>query len=104
MWFSDDPPTTHGRADHQAGADQGFIGIERHQPDHDVGQFGRIGREVGPQRRHVRQLPSLKSGGKFVGQFALAAALVRELGGDQAQGYPIARPLTPIDAARWLRA
>ncbi len=30
--------------------------------------------------------------------------IARELGCDQAQGYFIARPLTPTDAARWLRA
>ena len=46
--------------------------------DLDVRQCGGIGREVGPQSSHVRQLPGLQSGGKLVGQFALAAALMGE--------------------------
>lgn len=68
--------------------------MERRQPDHDVGQFGRIGREVGPQRGHVRQLPGLKRGGKFVGQFALAAPLVgeRQQIDHEATGLPLRQP------------
>ena len=34
---------------------------------------------------------------------AKTLAIVRELGCDQAQGYHIARPLPPADAARWLQ-
>lgn len=68
----------HATSHRQAGTDQGFIDIERHEVDLDLRQCGGIGREVGPQSGHVRQLPGLQSGGKLVGQFALAAALMGE--------------------------
>lgn len=55
----------------------GLQRVERGKAHDDVGQPEGIPREPFPQGGHVGQSTRLKRGGQLIGQFALAAALVR---------------------------
>ena len=98
----------HAASPVRAGAEQGFVDIERSKVHDDVGQRGGIGREAGPQSGHVGQAAGLEIGGQLIGQLGLAAALVGQ--GEKidhdAAGLPLRQPLqehvegSPIGLAR----